>query len=282
MLLVALATSVAAFQAPSRVVAPFRPAAAALDVESIKGSVAPSDLGDTQQALYSWVGAAVGAAGVVKPAWLAEKTLGLATNGATDVIVRGASMAAILLSARIGKESDANSAKSALTWFGAWYWITRGSTGAAGRCAAACGLLALSAARRSGGLWKAATSLDTDILSSILPKNQDVSMQNIVGMQMMAWGLGLWFAPGFVTSNIMGEKAAISAVMLKGLAVNNLVLGGKVMAGSESDAAVNGLIFFGGWTALSVLARNAGVASGQYLVPVIAWNAACAAYTVVA
>ena len=107
-------------------------------------------------------------------------------------------------------------------------------------------------------------------------------MQNIVGMQMMAWGLGLWFAPGFVTSNIMGEKAAISALMLKGLAVNNLVLGGKVMAGSESDAAVNGLIFFGGWTALSVLARNAGVASGQYLVPVIAWNAACAAYTVVA
>ena len=281
-LLIALAiASTAAFRAPTSVVKPFRPAAAALDVESIKGSVAPADLGATNQALYSWVGAAVGVAGLAKPAWLAEQTLGIATNGATDVIIRGSAMAALLLGARAGQESEANAAKTALLWFGGWWYFLRGSTGVAGRTAAACGLIALSAARRSGGLWKFATSLDTDGLSSILPKNRDVTMRNIVGMQMMGWGFALWFAPQLVTDSIMGEKAAVAAVALKGLAVNNLVLGGKVMAGTEDSARTNGLIFFGAWTALSILAKNAGIASGQYLVPVIAWNAACAAYTVV-
>ena len=49
------------------------------------------------------------------------------------------------------------------------------------------------------------------------------------------------------------------------------------MAGSESDARNNGLLFFGGWAAISVVARNAGLMSGQYAVPCLAWNAACAA-----
>ena len=32
----------------------------------------------------------------------------------------------------------------------------------------------------------------------------------------------------------------------------------------------------------SVVARNAGLMSGQYAVPCLAWNAACAAYSVLA
>ena len=56
----------------------------------------------------------------------------------------------------------------------------------------------------------------------------------------------------------------------------------QVMAGSESDARNNGLLFFGGWAAISVVARNAGLMSGQYAVPCLAWNAACAAYSVLA
>ena len=52
--------------------------------------------------------------------------------------------------------------------------------------------------------------------------------------------------------------------------------------GSESDARNNGLLFFGGWAAISVVARNAGLMSGQYAVPCLAWNAACAAYSVLA
>ena len=131
------------------------------------------------------------------------------------------------------------------------------------------------------GLWNAATSLDTDQLSAILPQNRDASFQNIVGAQMMLWGFGLWFMPDFLMSNIMGKGSA-PAVVMKGLAVNNLVLGGKVMSGSEDDAKTNGLLFFGGWAVISLLAKNAGIMTGQYALPVLAWNAACAAYTVVA
>ena len=31
-------------------------------------------------------------------------------------------------------------------------------------------------------------------------------MQNVVGVQMLGWGLGLLFAPEWLTSNIMGGK----------------------------------------------------------------------------
>ncbi|KAK7241873.1 hypothetical protein SO694_00019320 [Aureococcus anophagefferens] len=136
-LLIALAiASTAAFRAPTSVVKPFRPAAAALDVESIKGSVAPADLGATNQALYSWVGAAVGVAGLAKPAWLAEQTLGIATNGATGRDHPLLGDGALLLGARAGQESEANAAKTALLWFGGWWYFLRGSTGVAGRTAA--------------------------------------------------------------------------------------------------------------------------------------------------
>ena len=106
-------------------------------------------------------------------------------------------------------------------------------------------------------------------------------MQNVVGVQMLGWGLGLLFAPEWLTSNILGGKVG-PTILLQGLAINNLVLGGKVMAGSESDARNNGLLFFGGWAAIAFFARQAGHMTGQYAVPVIAWNAACAAYSLLA
>jgi len=275
-----LLATVSAFRSPviSRVPARLQGAA---DVAEIKKAVLPADIGETSQAILSWTGLALGVGGLAKPAFVASKTLGIATSGASDVLVRGASLAALLLGARLGRDGDRDAAKSALLWMGGWHYILRGSTGVAGRTATVCGLLALSAARRSGGLWNALTTLDTDGLSSILPRDRTASFQNIVGAQMMAWGLGLWFAPDFLVTNLMG-RASVSSTVIKGLAINNLVLGGKVMAGSEDDAKTNGLLFFGGWAAIMLLAKNAGTMSGQYILPCLAWNAACAAYTVVA
>ena len=48
------------------------------------------------------------------------------------------------------------------------------------------------------------TTLDTNGLNAVLPKNRDLTMQNVVGVQMLGWGLGLLFAPEWLTSNIMG------------------------------------------------------------------------------
>ena len=67
-----------------------------------------------------------------------------------------------------------------------------------------------------------------------------------------------------------------------GMHATHWLISTQVMAGSESDARNNGLLFFGGWAAISVVARNAGLMSGQYAVPCLAWNAACAAYSVLA
>mmetsp|Transcript_22696 Transcript_22696/g.68113 ORF Transcript_22696/g.68113 Transcript_22696/m.68113 type:complete len:286 (+) Transcript_22696:78-935(+) len=272
----------AAFRGPlSRVPKMQKMAAAAVDADSLKRAVAPAEIGSTSQAVYSWVGLAVGAAGVVKPELVAQKLLGVASGGNTDIAIRGASLAAMLLGARVGRESDSAAAGSAALWLGAWAYMLRGATGVAARTQTACALLALSAVRRSGGLYNFVTTLDTDGLSAILPTNRDLSMQNVVGMQAMAWGFGLLFAPQYIATNLMGSAAA-PAIVTNGLAINNLVLGGKIMSGSESDARNNGLLFFGGWTAIMVMARNAGLMSGQYAVPCLAWNAACAAYSLLA
>ena len=76
------------------------------------------------------------------------------------------------------------------------------------------------------------------------------------------------------------DGVAVDAAIQDERAVN--LISTQVMAGSESDARNNGLLFFGGWAAISVVARNAGLMSGQYAVPCLAWNAACAAYSVLA
>ena len=56
------------------------------------------------------------------------------------------------------------------------------------------------------GLYNFVTTLDTNGLNAVLPKNRDLTMQNVVGVQMLGWGLGLLFAPEWLTSNIMGGK----------------------------------------------------------------------------
>mmetsp|Transcript_17428 Transcript_17428/g.53596 ORF Transcript_17428/g.53596 Transcript_17428/m.53596 type:complete len:283 (-) Transcript_17428:124-972(-) len=279
-LILALAVTCNAFRGPVRNRLTLRQPAAAVDVDAIKNAVAPSELSASSQAIYSWTGLALGAVSLVKPEMIGEKVLGIAGTGANAGMIRGAGLAAALLGSRLGRDSDSQAASSAALWLGGWAYMLRGAAGVAGRTQTVCALLALSALRRSGGLYNFVTTLDTNGLSAVLPKNRDVSMQNIVGMQMMAWGLGLIFAPAWLATNVCGVSHP--AALTTGLAVNNLVLGGRVMSGSEADARSNGLLFFGGWAAIAVMARNAGHFSGQYAVPVIAWNAACAAYSLLA
>ena len=155
-------------------------------------------------------------------------------------MIRGAGLAAALLGARLGRDSDSQAASSAALWLGGWAYMLRNAAGVAGRTQTICALLALSAVRRSGGsvaarqstsprrlrdptggsattfwaprltvdlltgLYNFVTTLDTNGLNAVLPKNRDLTMQNVVGVQMLGWGLGLLFAPEWLTSNIMG------------------------------------------------------------------------------
>ena len=104
----------------------------------------------------------------------------------------------------------------------------------------------------------------------------------ILFRKMIAWGAYIALAPqnffsrfGIGTA-VKGGGLAVSAAtafFAKGLALNNLILGGKVLAGSNEDAASDGLIFFGGWVALLQMAKTAGAISGASLAPCIWFNA---------
>ena len=210
---------------------------AALDVDGIKNAIAPSEIGASSQAIYSWGGLALGACSIIKPELVAEKVLGVASSGSNAVMIRGAGLAAALLGARLGRDSDSQAASSAALWLGGWAYMLRNAAGVAGRTQTICALLALSAVRRSrsrranqrrrgafaarrttattsGRLasllicYNFVTTLDTNGLNAVLPKNRDLTMQNVVGVQMLGWGLGLLFAPEWLTSNIMGGKVA--------------------------------------------------------------------------
>ena len=50
----------------------------------------------------------------------------------------------------------------------------------------------------------------------------------------------------------------------------------RTLGTSRSDAAANGVVFFGGWAALTYLAKGAGVLTGANLNILILWNAVSA------
>ena len=104
---------------------------------------------------------------------------------------------------------------------------------------------------------------------------------------MLAWGAYIMFAPGNFFSRFgVGTADRYGALVVSaatkffasGLAVNNLILGGKVLAGDNDDAAQDGLLFFGGWTLLLKLAQSASAVSGAWVTPCLWWNGAMALY----
>ena len=81
--------------------------------------------------------------------------------------------------------------------------------------------------------------------------------------------------PDWYMANTSTNYASAAYCRSKGMAVNNLLLGGKVLGGTDGEAAKVGAWFFGTWTALLHLAKAGGVVSGQYVDPILAWNSIC-------
>ena len=63
-----------------------------------------------------------------------------------------------------------------------------------------------------------------------------------------------------------------------GGALTNLLLASRVFGGDDNDAAANGVVFFGGWAALTYMAKAAGVLTGANLNILILWNALSAVW----
>ena len=59
-----------------------------------------------------------------------------------------------------------------------------------------------------------------------------------------------------VFSTLGVAATPLLSALATGLGIGNLVLGGRIMRGSDGDATTNGVVLFGGWAILSYVSRQ--------------------------
>lgn len=226
-----------------------------------------------------------GVAGALVPSMLTGNLLGATATASSNLFMRGLAWSNLALAGRFASGSDSDAATSGVLWFGMWYWALKQAV-AAGTYAGTYmpmivvwnGLMALSAVRRSGGLWNTVTNLDTSSLNSILPRDFEMSTRNFVGMQTLAWGVLGFLNPSFLFGLVGVAATPLVSALLLGNSISNTVLAGKILGGSDDEAAANGVTFFGAWGVLGALAVSKGVLTGQYAGLIAVWNLASAAF----
>ena len=256
-------------------------------VDDVKNSVVPADTSETLRNVMGWQMTGWGIGCTAAPAYMMTTLFATSISGPQVPLFRAMGLAMLALGARVTGGSDDDAALSGLVFYGAWYKLLTAAA-AAGISAgytttiATWNLLcALSCARRSGGLFKRVTELDLGVVDSVLPKDTKVSTRNIVGANVAAWGLICWkFQDFFLGSRIVagGATPLMTSVILPGIALANLLLAGKIFAGSDKDAATNGAVILGGYGVIGYLAAKAGVFAGTWMgwLPLV--NFALAAY----
>ena len=212
------------------------------------------------------------------------KVLGVTATATSLLMMRGLALGNLALANRFTSGSDADAAATGFVWFALW-WNTLKNAVAAGTLGGYMGMVttwnmlcALACARRQGGLWNTVTDADTKILDAHLPRDYEISTRNIVGFQMLGWAIAGLFFPATMGAKLGMASTALTNVMGTGLAATNLVLGGRVLGGTDNEAAANGVVYFGGWAVLLHLAKGAGTLTGANLGLLVLWNAASAAY----
>ena len=93
-------------------------------------------------------------------------------------------------------------------------------------------------------------------------------------MQTWLWGVAGLFFPAKVFGLFGLAVTPLVAALGVGNAITNLVLGGKIMGGTDAAAAANGVTFFGAWGVLTTLGVGAGLFTGQYVSLIGIWNIA--------
>jgi hypothetical protein len=281
-----LATSALAFQAgglrmhaPRAVISPQMSL-----VDSLKESVVPANQDKTLRNAVGYQALAWGIAGIAAPAFVQSKFLGVTATATTNTLVRGLGWSNLALAGRITSGSDSDAATTGVIWFSLWYWALKNAV-AAGTYGGYASMLvtwnlamAVVSARRNGGIWNSITSADGKLLDEVLPVDYEVSTRNIVGMQAWAWGIGGLFFPAKVFGLFGVVTNPLISALGVGNAITNLVLGGKIMGGTDDDAAANGVTFFGSWGILTTLGIGAGIFTGQYVSLIAMWNLAMALY----
>lgn len=232
--------------------------------------------------MFGYQALAWGVGGLFAPAFMTTEILGQTVCATSTLCMRGIALGNLALAGRFTRGTDSDAATSGLIWFALWYNTLKnvgfGTSGYVPVLATGNAIMALVAARRRGGLWKSITTADTELLDTLLPRDYKTSVRNVIGMQMSLWGLAGLFFPTALAATLGLAMSPFVSALTAGNAVTNLVLGGRVMGGSDEDAAANGVVFFGGWATLVYLAKAAGTLTGANLNLLIVWNGACAAY----
>lgn len=105
--------------------------------------------------------------------------------------------------------------------------------------------MAIVAGRRNGGAYNTLTTADTTALSSLLPRDYETSTRNMVGFQATGWGIAGVFFPAF-TFNLLGMAVTpVMSALMTGIGLTNIILGGKILGGSDDAAAANAITFNG-------------------------------------
>ena len=191
---------------------------------------------------------------------------------------------------------DAAAAMDGFIFFGLWTHLLRGA-GAAGTLAGYTpaitlinALCALSCARRMGGLFDTITKADTGLLSSILPRDRKLSLRNVLGAQLLGWGVmgaffqSVMFGPLLMNVVTTGKAAAASGAMLamlgSGIGIANSIMAGRMFGSNDADAAANGAFMFAGYGIIGLLAKRAGIWTGSVMTACSVFNLAVSAYCV--
>jgi len=258
--------------------APVKPVAA---IKDLPDAITTDDFSKSTRNV---VGLQATAWGIVSlfPSKCAELMGGAPPSSVEALVSRFSAFALLSLGGNIRAGNDADATQTGFLLFASWTYLLRNAAGYSSNLFQAATvfntIMAVSMARRRGGLYKTLTTVDTDDLSSVLPKSEDTNARNIIGIQAAFWGIMCMFKKSYLLNTIMGCTAvkgavACSSLKLNLLGVHNLLLGGRMFSSkSDIDAANTGVIYFGSATILMFLAKRAGTIGGQYVTPILAWN----------
>lgn len=250
----------------------------------LKDSLVPTNTDKTLRNVIGYQALAWGVCGLLVPGRVHTTLLGATATTGSIFLMRGLSLANLALANRFTSGTDADAASSGFVWFALWTWALKSAVsegamaGYVPQIATFNLIMALVCARRQNGLWNVVTDADTKLLDGILPRDYSLSMRNFVGFQMLGWALGGLFFPAAVGAKLGLASTPLMNAIGTGNALTNLVLGGRVLGGSDEAASANGVMYFGGWAALIYLAKSAGVLTGANIGLIVLWNAASAAY----
>ena len=103
-----------------------------------------------------------------------------------------------------------------------------------------------------------------DVKNSVVPADTSETLRNVMGWQMTGWGIGCTAAPAYMMTTLFASSISGPQVpLLRAMGLALLALGARVTGGSDDDAALSGLVFYGAWYKLLTAAGCTASSTGK-------------------